>query len=121
MWRRCASADRGPAGIEGLRAPGERATEGRCVPSEDTFLTLGMQRWRIGMQLRNAHRVREELVDGRTLLERAYSVDNRPPVRRLGERAIHRRLTRAASLFVISLSSIGLWIAICGALTAVLR
>ena len=60
-------------------------------------------------------------MDGRTLLERAYSVDNRPPVRRLGERAVHRRLARAASLFLISLSSIGLWIAICGALTAVLR
>jgi hypothetical protein len=57
-------------------------------------------------------------VDGRILLERAYSVDNRPPVRTLGERAVYRRLTRAASLMVITLSSIGLWVAICGALTA---
>ena len=52
MWRGCASAGRGRRGIEGLRAPGERATEGH-VASEDTFLTLGMQRWRIGMRLRN--------------------------------------------------------------------
>ena len=57
-------------------------------------------------------------MDGRTLLERAYSVDNRPPVRTRGERAVHRRLRRAASLIVISLSSIGLWVAICSALTA---
>jgi hypothetical protein len=41
-----------PAGIEGLRA-GERATAGRHAASEDTFLTLGMQRWRTGMRLQN--------------------------------------------------------------------
>jgi hypothetical protein len=57
-------------------------------------------------------------MDGRTLLERAYSVDNRPPVRTFGERPVHRRLTRAASLLVISVSSIGLWVAICSAVTA---
>jgi len=51
--RRCASAGRGRRGIEGLCAPGERATEGHDVASEDTFLTPGMQRWLIGMRLRN--------------------------------------------------------------------
>src|SRR5207253_8440290 len=39
----------------GLRGYGgqAKATEGRHVASEDTFLTLGMQRWRIGMRVRN--------------------------------------------------------------------
>jgi hypothetical protein len=57
-------------------------------------------------------------VDGRTLLERAYSADNSPSDRTLGERAVHWRLNRAASLIVISLSSIGLWVAICSAVTS---
>jgi hypothetical protein len=57
-------------------------------------------------------------VDGRTLWERVYSEDNLPPVRTLGERAVHRRLIRAASLIVISLSSIGLWVAICDSIAA---
>jgi hypothetical protein len=65
VWRRCASAGRGRRGIEGLRAPGERATEGRHVASEDTFLTLGMQRWRIGMRLRNVRTPGEGGAGGR--------------------------------------------------------
>src|SRR5207249_1541311 len=86
------------------------------------LLTLGMQRWRIGMRLRNVRTPGEGGAGGRQKSVREslyyYSVDNRPPVRTLGERAVHRRLTRAASLIVITLSSIGLWVAICGALTA---
>ncbi len=54
-----------PAEIEGLRAPGERATEGRHVPSEDTFLTLGMQRWQMGMRLRNVRTPGEGGAGGR--------------------------------------------------------
>jgi hypothetical protein len=65
LLRCCASTGQGRWGIEGLGAPGERATEGRHVASEDTFLTLGMQRWRIGMRLRNVRTPGEGGAGGR--------------------------------------------------------
>ena len=65
VWRRCAPAGQGRRGIKGLRAPGERATEGRHTASEDTFLTLGMQPWRKGMRLRNVRTPGEGGAGGR--------------------------------------------------------
>jgi hypothetical protein len=53
-----------------------------------------------------------EIVAIRSLLEGTYSAEDRPPVRLLAKRAVNPRLIRVASLIVISLLSLGLWVAI---------
>jgi hypothetical protein len=108
-------------GLRGLarQRKGHRGAP-RCA--QDTFLTLGMRRWRLGMRLRNVRTPGEGGAGGRqnsvgeSLLHGQSAVG--PNARGA---CCHRRLIRAASLIVITLSSIGLWVAICGALTAVLR
>ena len=51
------------------------------------------------------------MLNGLSIKLRDFPSD-RLPVRPLGERALHPRLIRLASLIVISLLSLGLWVAI---------
>jgi hypothetical protein len=59
------------------------------------------------------------MVAPKSLLERPYSAEDWLPVRPLGKRALDPRLSRVASLIVISLLSLGLWVAISEAVISV--
>jgi hypothetical protein len=62
-------------------------------------------------RLRNspsARRITEELVDGKVLLEGAYSADQRSAVRWIGDRSSHS-WSDGASLTVVLLLSLGVW------------
>jgi hypothetical protein len=60
------------------------------------------------------------MVAPKSLLEgRPYSSEDWLPVRPLGKRALHPRLVRLASLIVISLLSLGLWVAISKAVISI--
>jgi hypothetical protein len=58
----------------------------------------------------------DDLAHHRVLFEGAWSVYDPPFVRSLGSRALQARLRRAASLIVIVVLSLGLWVAIWAAL-----
>jgi hypothetical protein len=60
------------------------------------------------------------MVAPKSLLEgRAYSSEDWMPVRPLGKRALNPRLSRVASLIVISLLSLGLWVTISEAVISI--
>ena len=59
------------------------------------------------------------MVAPKSLLEGPYSAEDWLPVRPLGKRALHPRLNRVASLLVISLLSLGLWVAISEAVISI--
>jgi hypothetical protein len=62
-----------------------------------------------------------ELVDSKTVLHDAYSVDDRwLPAQSFRKRAPHHRLGTGATLIVVSLLSLGVWAAIWGAVAIVL-
>ena len=59
----------------------------------------------------SAHRITEELVDSKVLLEGAYSADQRSAVRWIGERTPNH-WSDGASLTIALLLSLGFWAAI---------
>jgi len=60
-----------------------------------------------------------EIVAIRSLLDGTYSAEDQLPVRPLAKRALHPRLIRVGSLIVISLLSLGLWVAIVEAVISI--
>ena len=62
------------------------------------------------------HRKADNLVHRRILLEGAWRAYDPPFVRSLGTRAPETRFSRAASLIVVLVLSLGLWVAIWEAL-----
>jgi hypothetical protein len=79
------------------------------VRAQDAFLTPG-----------NAALTHPDCVNGdgqkmvapKSLIEEPYSAEDWLPVRPLGKSVLHPRLRRVASLIVILLLSLGLWVAI---------
>ena len=60
-----------------------------------------------------------KMVAPNDLLEEPYSAEDWLTVRPLGERTLHPRLSRVGSLIVISLLSLGLWVAISEAVISI--
>jgi hypothetical protein len=101
---------------------------GRCAtgtPSDQTRAPrtrplFDMRKSAAASRLRNspsARRITEELVDGKVLLEGAYSADQRSAVRWIGDRT-RSQWSDGASLTIVLLLSLGFWAAIWGAITS---
>ena len=96
----------------GGRCVTETASDQQGAPRTRPLFDMGKSA--AASRLRNspsARRITEELVDGKVLLEGAYSADQRSAVRSIGDRT-RSQWSDGASLTIVLLLSLGFWAAI---------